>query len=123
VGVVVFEVAGVTSSPIDGHTINFQGSVAPGIDAVSATVTSANSTGILLAFTFDDIAFTTPTVPLVGACCTDAGSFWAFATSSKPSARGEYTGISSAGSHTVFFSPQEGGAQHPNYMTVATIFH
>jgi IPT/TIG domain-containing protein len=120
----VFEVAGVSATPLDGHTLNFQAGVPPGTNTVDATVTNTGSNGIMIAMTFDDIDYTAPTGPLVGTGFTDLGLFWDFKNVGKPSARAEYTLVTSAGAHTATFSPQESGGtnQVPNYMTPAVIF-
>jgi hypothetical protein len=128
VGLVAFEVAGASSTPLDGHTLNFQAGIPPGTDTVNATVTSTNSSGILIAVTFDDIDFTAPTEPLAGSGFTSVASpLWHFAQSvtqptNGPSAAAEYLLITSSGAHTATFSPQEGGTQFPDYMTCAAIF-
>jgi len=127
VGLVAFEVAGVSSNPIGGqHTLNFQAGIAPGTDTVNATVTSTNSSGILIAVTFDDVDATSPTEPLAGSGFTSvARPLWDFAqtpTPPGPSAAAEYALITASGAHTAAFSPQEGGAQFPDYMTCAAIF-
>ena len=123
----VFEVAGVSASPLDGHALNFQAHVPPGANTLNATVTNANSSGILIAFTFDDVDFDAPTTELVGSGFTDAGIWWDFQAKigqpSKPSARAESMVISSAGAHTATFSPQEPSSPAPDYMTTAVIFH
>jgi hypothetical protein len=123
VALAAFEIAGVAASPLDGHALNFQSSVPPGTNTVTATVTNAASSGILVAVTFDDIDSTAPTVPLAGGGFGDLGSLWDFTKTGKLSARAEYSLISSSGAHTATFSPQEGGQQSPNYMTPAAIFH
>jgi hypothetical protein len=122
VGLVAFEVAGVAAAPLDGHVLNFQANVPPGANTVDATVTNSGSSDIQIAVTFDDIDYTAPTVPLVGSGFSDAGSLWDFTKTGKPSGRAEYALISSAGAHTATFSPQEGGAQYPDYMTSAVMF-
>jgi hypothetical protein len=123
VGLAAFEIAGVAASPLDGHALNFQSSIPPGTNTVTATVTNVASSGILVAITFDDIDYTAPTVPLAGGGFVDLGSLWDFTNTGKFSARAEYLLISSSGAHTATFSPQEGGQQSPNYMTPAAIFH
>jgi hypothetical protein len=123
VALAAFEIAGVAASPLDGHALNFQSSVPPGTNTVTATVTNAASSGIIVAVTFDDIDSTAPTVPLAGSGFGDLGSLWDFTKTGKFSARAEYSLISSSGAHTATFSPQEGGQQSPNYMTPAAIFH
>ena len=122
VGVVAFEVAGASAAPVDGHTVNFQANVAPGTNTVTATVTNTNANGLLIAVTFDDIDATAPTVPLVGTGFSDAGSLWDFNNNGTFAGRAESAVISTAGSHTATFSPQEGGTQKPDYMTTAVIF-
>jgi hypothetical protein len=128
VGLVAFEVAGASGTPLDGHSLNFQAGVAPGTNTVSATVTTANSSGILIAVTFDDIDATAPTEPLAGSGFTSvARPLWHFAQvppilTGGPSAGAEYAFITSSGAHTATFSPQEGGSQAPDYMTCAAIF-
>jgi hypothetical protein len=128
VGLVAFEVAGVSSTPLDGHALNTQASIPPGTNTVFATVTTTNSSGILIAVTFDDLDYTAPTEPLAGSGFTSvARPLWQFAQSvthptGGPSAGAEYALISSSGAHTASFSPQEGGAQFPDYMTCAAIF-
>jgi hypothetical protein len=127
VGLVAFEVAGASSTPLDGHTLNTQASVPPGTNTVSATVTTNNSSGILIAVTFDDVDATAPTEPLAGSGFTGVSSpLWDFAqkpTPPGPAAGAEYAFITSSGAHTATFSPQEGGLQFPDYMTCAAIFH
>jgi hypothetical protein len=126
VGLVAFEVAGASSTPLDGHTLNFQAGIPPGSNTVNATVTTNNSSGILIAVTFDDIAFTAPTEPLAGSGFTSvARPLWNFApipTTGGPAAAAEYLLITSSGAHTATFSPQEGGSQFPDYMTCAAVF-
>jgi uncharacterized repeat protein (TIGR03803 family) len=125
VGVVAFEIAGASASPIEGHTLNFQAGVPPGKNSVEATVTNVIASGLLLAVTYDDIDYTVPTVPLVGGGYTDAGSLWNYNSSGWTngySGRAESATVSSAGSHVATFSPEEGGAQNPDYMTTAVIF-
>jgi hypothetical protein len=123
VAVAAFEIAGVSPSPIDGHALNFQSSVAPGSNTVTATAANGNSTGILVAVTFDDIDSTAPTVPLAGSGFNDLGPLWDFTQTGKSAARAEFEFISSSGTQTATFSPQEGGQQSPNYMTAVAIFH
>jgi hypothetical protein len=123
VGVVVFEITGVSANPLDGHALRFQSSIPPGTSTVAATVTNTNSSGILVAVTFDDIDATAPTGPLPGSGFTDLGALWDFTKSGKPAARAEYSSVSSSGAHTAPFTPQEGGQQSPNYMTLGAIFH
>jgi hypothetical protein len=134
VGLVAFEVAGASSTPLDGHALNFQAGIAPGTDTVNATVTSTNSSGILIAVTFDDIDATAPTEPLAGSGFTSvARPLWHFAQSvthptGGPAAGAEYAIITSSGAHAATFSPQEpssplvSGSQFPDYMTCAAIF-
>jgi hypothetical protein len=126
VGLVAFEVAGASSTPLDGHTLNFQAGIPPGSNTVNATVTTNNSSGILIAVTFDDIAFTAPTEPLASSGFTSvARPLWNFApvpTTGGPAAAAEYLLITSSGAHTATFSPQEGGSQFPDYMTCAAVF-
>jgi hypothetical protein len=122
VGLVAFEVAGVSSTPLGGHTLNFQAGVPPGTDSVNAAATSTNSSGILIAFTFDDVDATAPTGPLAGSGLIGVGSFWDFTRLGRPAASAEYAIITSSGAHTATFSPQEAGAQAPDYMTSAAIF-
>jgi hypothetical protein len=128
VGIVAFEVAGVSSAPLDGHALNFQAGVPPGTNTVNATVTTNSSSGILIAVTFDDIDYTAPTEPLAGSGFTSvARPLWQFAQSvtqptGGPSAGAEYELITSPGAYTATFSPQEGGTQYPDYMTCAAIF-
>ena len=125
VGVVAFEVAGISANPLEGHALNFQAGMPPGSNTVDATVANAGSNGILIATTFDDIDYTAPTVPLVGSGSINAlssGSLWDFTGSGKPAATAEYALVASAGAHTTTFSPQEGGPQYPDYMTSAVIF-
>jgi hypothetical protein len=123
VALAAFEIAGVAASPLDGHALNFQASIPPGTNTVTATVTNVASSGILVAVTFDDIDSTAPTVSLAGSGFFDLGSLWDFTQTGRLSARAEYALISSSGAHTATFSPQEGGQQSPNYMTPAAIFH
>ena len=124
VGLVAFEVAGVSSNP--EHTLHFQPGIPPGTNTVNATVTTNNSSGILIAVTFDDVDATAPTEPLAGSGFTSVASpLWDFAqtpTPPGPSAAAEYALITASGAHTAAFSPQEGGAQYPDYMTCAAIF-
>ncbi len=122
VGVVAFEIAGVSATPLDGHALNFQASIAPATNAVDATVTSSGASGVQVAVTFDDIDYTAPTEPLVGSGFTDAGSLWDLTTRGF-AARAESRLITSAGTHAATFSPQEGGPQNPDYMTASAIFH
>jgi hypothetical protein len=123
VGVVVFEITGVSANPLDGHALAFQSSIPPGTNTVAAAVTNTNSSGILIAVTFDDIDATAPTTPLPGSGLTDLGALWDFTKSGKPAARAEYSSVSSSGTQTATFSPQEGGPQSPNYMTLGAVFH
>ncbi len=123
VGVVVFEITGVSANPLDGHALVFQSSIPPGTNTVAATVTNTNSSGILIAVTFDDIDATAPTAPLPDSTFTDLGALWDFTKGGKPAARAEYSSVSSSGAHTATFSPQEGGPQSPNYMTLGAVFH
>jgi len=120
---VAFEVAGVASSALDGHALSFQAAIAPRTDALTATMTSSNANGILIAVTFDDLDATAPTVPLVGSGFTDAGQLWDFFGKGNYSARAEFAILATAGSHSALFSPQEAASQgaYPDYMT-ATIF-
>ena len=60
----VFEVAGISASPLDGHAINFQAGMPPATNTLTVTVTSSNLSGIFIAVTFDDVHYTAPTVPL-----------------------------------------------------------
>ena len=119
----VFEVAGVSTAPLDGHALNFQASMPPATNTVKVAVTSTNSSGIFIAFTFDDIDYTAPTVPLIGTGFTDAGQFWDFTNGGKPAARAEYSLETSSGAHTATFDPEEGGSQYPDYMTTGVFFH
>jgi hypothetical protein len=123
VGVVVFEITGVSANPLDGHTLTFQSSIPLGMNTVAATVTNTNSSGILIAVTFDDIDATAPTSPLPGSGLSDLGALWDFTKSGKPAARAEYSSVTSSGTQTATFSPQEGGPQSPNYMTLGAVFH
>jgi hypothetical protein len=123
VGVVVFEITGVSANPLDGHALVIQSGIPPGTNTVTATVTNTNSSGILIAVTFDDIDATAPTSPLPGSGLTDLGALWDFTKSGKPAARAEYSSVSSPGTHTATFSSQEGGPQSPNYLTLGAIFH
>jgi hypothetical protein len=127
VGLVAFEVAGVSSTPLDGHTLNPQASIPPGTNTVIATVTSTNSSGILIAVTFDDVDATAPTEPLAGSGFTGVGPLWDFTHAGIPAAAAEYSIITTSGAHTATFSPQEGGGQippqYPDYMTTAAIFY
>jgi hypothetical protein len=122
VGLVAFEVASVSSTPLAGHKINFQAGIPPGTNTVNATVTSTNSSGILIAVTFDDIDATAPTQPLAGSGFTGVGPLWDFTHAGMPAAAAEYAIITSSGAHTATFSPQEGGSEYPDYMTCAAIF-
>jgi hypothetical protein len=122
VGMVAFEVAGVSATPLGGHTLNFQAGVPPGTDSLTATATSTNTSGILIATTFDDVDATAPTQPLAGSGLIGAGPFWDFTRLGRPAASAEYVIITSAGAHTATFSPQEPGTQAPDYMTSAAIF-
>ena len=123
VGLVAFEVAGVSANPLDGHALSFQAVVPKGTNTVDATVTNVRSSGILIAVTFEDIDFTAPTGALIGTGFTDAGLLWDFSKSGKPAAHAEYSVVSSAGQHVATFDPQEGGPQSPDYMTCAAIFN
>jgi hypothetical protein len=122
VGLVAFEVAGVSSAPLDGHTLSAQAGIPPGASSVFATVTTSGSNGILIAVTFDDIDATAPTEQLAGIGFTSLGSLWDFTRAGRPAAGAEFAMITSAGAHTATFNPQEGGAEAPNYMTCAAIF-
>ncbi|HWX30518.1 MAG TPA: hypothetical protein VNZ53_24130 [Steroidobacteraceae bacterium] len=122
VGIVAFEVAGVSSTPLDGHALNPQTGIAPGMNTVIATVTSTKSSGILIAVTFDDIDATAPTQPLAGSAFTGVGPLWDFTHAGNPAAYAEYAIIATSGPHTATFSPQEGGSEYPDYMTCAAIF-
>ena len=119
----VFEVAGISASPLDGHAINFQAGMPPATNTLTVTVTSSNLSGIFIAVTFDDVDYTAPTVPLVGTGFTDAGQFWDFTNGGKPAARAEYLLETTSGAHTAIFSPEEGGTQHPDYETTGVLFH
>src|SRR5258708_23883583 len=123
VALAAFEIAGVAATPLDGHALNLQASIPPGINTVTATVTNVASSGILVAVTFDDIDSTAPTVPLAGSGFGDLGSLWDFTKTGKFSARAEYSLISTSGPHPATFSPQEGAPQSPNYITPAAAFH
>ncbi len=127
VGVVAFEVAGVSSSPLAAHTLNAQTSIPPGTNAVSATVTTNIPSGILIAVTFDDINVSPPTEPLAGSgFARTAHPLWNFARSPLPlgaSAAAEYLILTSSGTHTATFSAQEGGSEFPDYLTCAAVFH
>jgi hypothetical protein len=128
VGLVAFEVAGVSSTPLDGHALNTQVSISPGTNTVNATVTSTNSSGILIAVTFDDIDATAPTQPLAGSGFTGVGPLWDFTHAGMPAAAAEYLLITSSGANTATFSPQEpssplvSGSEFPDYMTCAAVF-
>ena len=122
VGLIAFEVAGVTASPLDGSALVFQAHVAPGLDTLGAALVSSNPAGILIAMAIDDVDGTVPTVPLVGTGATDAGQFFDFLGDGNASSRAEYALFSSSGSHSVRFSPQERGVQSPDYITVAAFF-
>jgi hypothetical protein len=123
VGLVAIEIAGVSASPLLGHTLNFQASVPPGSNSVGATVPAASMNAIFIAVTFDDIDATPPTVPRVGSGFTDAGTLWDFTGHGTPAARAEYALVSTAGPQTATFDPQEGGPQSPDYMTCAIVLY
>src|SRR5258708_39419708 len=123
VALAAFEIAGVAATPLDGHALNLQASIPPGINTVTATVTNVASNGSLVAVTFDDIDSTAPTVPSAGSGFGDLGSLWDFTGTGKFAARAEYSLVLAPGAHTATFSPQEGGQQSPDYMTPAAIFH
>jgi len=122
VGLVAFEVAGVTSSPLDGQVLQVQMHVAPGNDALSVALTTSNPQGILIAVAVDDVDGAAPAAPLAGSDSFDAGELWDFLGVGNPSSRAEYALFGSAGTHAVHFSPREAGAQLPNYMMVAAFF-
>ena len=128
VGVVAFEIAGVSATPLDGHTLHYQVGIPPGTNTVDATVTNTGSSGIQVAVTFDDIDYTAPTVPLVGSGFTDVVSLWDLTTKGF-AARAESALVTAAGAHTATFSPQENSGatqnppQYPDYMTSSAIFH
>jgi hypothetical protein len=124
--VIAFEVAGVSATPLAGHALNFQAAVPPGSNSVAATVTVTGSGGVLIALAFDDVAATPPTMPLTGAGFTavlTSGTLWDFTKTGKPSASAEYAHVSGTGAQTATFSPQETGAQLPDYMTTAVVLH
>ena len=123
--VVAFEVAGVSATPLAGHALNFQAAVPPGSNTVEATVTTAGTSGLLIALAFDDVAGTPPATPLTGAGFTNgsaSGTLWDFYKKGDSSASAEFAPISCAGTWTATFSPEETGAQLPDYLTAAAIF-
>lgn len=122
VGLVAFEVAGVTSSPLDGAILRFDAHIAPGTDALDVTLTSSNPRGILIALVVDDVDGTAPTAPLAGSDARDAGALWDFLRNGNSSSRAEFQVFGVPGAHSVHFSPQEAGIELPNYMTVAAFF-
>src|SRR5258708_11198160 len=123
VALAAFEIAGVAATPLDGHALNLQARIPPGINTVTATVTNVASSGILVAVTFDDIDSTAPTVPLAGSGFGDLGSLGDFRGTGKFAPRAGDYWVLAPGAHTATFSPQEGGQQSPDYMTPAAIFH
>ena len=123
VGVVAFEVTGVSSNPLAGHTVNLQANVAPGTNNLSASVNSSSASGLMLAVAFDEIDATAPTVPLPGTGLSNAGQLWDFFGVGNPSGRAGFQTVTGSGLHSAYFSAQEGGAQYPNYLNAAAIFH
>jgi hypothetical protein len=59
---------------------------------------------------------------LAGSGFTGLGALWDFTHAGMPAADAEYAVVTAAGAHSATFSPQEGGAQAPDYMTCAVIF-
>ncbi len=123
----VFEITGVSANPVDGHSLNFQGSVPPGSNTLNVTVTNTQSTGLYLALTFNDVDYTVPTAPTVGPGFSplSSGPIWDFTEAGKPSATAEFQTVITSGAHTATFSPVEAtvNGQSPNYMTTGVIFH
>ena len=122
VGLVAFEVAGVSASPLDGHALQFQPGVAPGADTLTAAVSSASTSGLLVAVAVDTVDSTAPTAPLPGSNATDAGELWDFFGTGKPAGRAEYQRFVTPESHIAHFGTEESGAQLPDYITVAAFF-
>ena len=107
-----YEIMGVGA--ILGHTLHFQGSLAPGTDDVTANLTGGS--GFVVAATFDDVAADAPTVPLVGSGFTDTGNWWEFCAPN-------YSMRSESGTHnSVTLSAQESANPEPDYMTAAVLF-
>jgi hypothetical protein len=128
-GLWVCEVAGVSSTPLQGHGLNFQASVPPGSNTLTVSATSSIANNLMIAVSFDDVDATAPTVPLLGTAFSDAGQLWDFFKAGRPSGRAEYALFGAAGLQTATFSPEEAagphasGSQLPNYLTVTAIFY
>ncbi len=127
---VAFEVAGASANPLVGASLNFQGNLMPGSNTIQVQVPSAVATGIFIAVATDDLDATAPTVPLVGSGFSDGGQLWDFFGVGNYSARAEYALITSAGTQSALFSPQEEAVtgqpvprQLPDYTTTGVIFH